>query len=753
MTQQEAPGRETEGNSHNNFEDINLGSHDTGQRPFQESAPVYGRGVWLYREAGWCAPLPVPPASKQPPPKGFSGYEGQWPTEEQTNELVAKWPSGSNLVLRVDHGLLGIDVDAYDNKTGGQTLKEAESRWGPLPLTYRSSARIDDHISGIRVLRVPVGVLFCSRIDFKELQIGDIEIIQPHHRFITAWPSIHPKTGQRYRWFGPGGELLPEGQVPRVAEIPELPQEWIDALAKDAVRHELFDGPAPNRPKYSDAVVDEGIYRQLAHLADNGAPDAVVDQRLQKALLELTSDAGSRYDYTRDNVAALIRMHYAARVGVPRALAGLFSAYVLEVADTRRQRVAEAEFLRFTEGAALLIAATPPSDPWRTMGTAGAEAAADGAQDTTNIPCDGPSWSPIDLSVQLRGDSQPVQPTMFPRTDGHCLLYPGLVHSFHGESESGKSLIIQAECVRLINQGQNVLYADFDSDVASVVSRLREFGADPEAIAAHLSYVQPEVRPDSPKEQQAWEEMLSSTYALAVIDGVTDALGIFGYSTKDNDDVARWMNAVPKLIAARTGAAVVLIDHVTKDPANRGRWAIGGQAKMAGLTGAAYTVEVTAPLGRSLRGEVLLRIGKDRPGNVRSNCGAFSKKGRTQEAARIVVDSTVSPPQVTVGPPCARSDEEPSAQREFRPTNLMQRVSEEIEQHPGELTKNQAVTRAGGRKQTTLLAFDLLDAAGYLTHEPGRCGHPVFTVVQPYREEDDPLSDRYVNSGNALDKT
>ena len=92
--------------------------------------------------------------------------------------------------------------------------------------------------------------------------------------------------------------------------------------------------------------------------------------------------------------------------------------------------------------------------------------------------------------------------------------------------------------------------------------------------------------------------MLSGRYALGVIDGVTDALGVFGFSTNDNDDVARWIRSVPKLIAARTGAAVVLIDHVTKDAWNRNRFAIGGQAKMAGLTGAAYTAEVTAPLGR-----------------------------------------------------------------------------------------------------------------------------------------------------------
>jgi hypothetical protein len=59
---------------------------------------------------------------------------------------------------------------------------------------------------------------------------------------------------------------------------------------------------------------------------------------------------------------------------------------------------------------------------------------------------------------------------------------------------------------------------------------------------------------------------------------------------------------------------VVLIDHVTKDTSTRNRWAIGGQAKTAGLTGAPYTVEVVAPLGRGMRGEVVLKIPKDRPG-------------------------------------------------------------------------------------------------------------------------------------------
>jgi hypothetical protein len=291
----EAPSEAAEPNSHNISEGINLDS-------------IYSRGSPLYRTAGWHAPLPFLPGTKSPPLAGWTGHDGLWPDEHQIDQWARERPLLSNLGLRLNYGLIGIDVDAYDAKTGGRTLKEAESRWGPLPPTYRSSSRIHDEVSGIRVFRVPVGVYFRGMIGFKELGIGDIEIVQPHHRVVIAWPSIHPKTGQQYRWFGPDCTLLPEGGVPRVEDLPELPEAWVTALAKDSVREEFFDGSAPNRPRSSD-VVDEQVYHQLMELTDNGVPDDVVGARLQKALLELTSGAGSRYDQTRDNVAALMRMH------------------------------------------------------------------------------------------------------------------------------------------------------------------------------------------------------------------------------------------------------------------------------------------------------------------------------------------------------------------------------------------------------------------------------------------------------------
>ena len=70
------------------------------------------------------------------------------------------------------------------------------------------------------------------------------------------------------------------------------------------------------------------------------------------------------------------------------------------------------------------------------------------------------SWSRIDLTAILDGSIEPARPTMMPRTDGKCLVYPGLVHSIHGESESGKSWIVEHESSRQLQAGGRVLYID-----------------------------------------------------------------------------------------------------------------------------------------------------------------------------------------------------------------------------------------------------------------------------------------------------
>jgi len=382
------------------------------------------------------------------------------------------------------------------------------------------------------------------------------------------------------------------------------------------------------------------------------------------------------------------------------------------------------------------------TDPWGGLNTAEIAARED-------PPADVPTWLPVDLSTYLDGTHKPTVPTLLTRTDGVCLLYPGLIHSLHGESESGKSLVAQYLAAQQIMAGHNVLFIDFESDAATVTERLLMLGATPQAIKEHFHYIRPEVDPRSAgAEMPAWHAMLARSYVLAVIDGVTDSLGIFGYSVKDNDDVAAWMRVLPKNIANRTGAAVAVIDHVTKDNDSRGRFAIGAQAKMSGLTGAGYTVEVAEALGRGLRGVIVLRVGKDRPGYVRGESGPMRKSDRTQEAARVVVDSTQDPdrPVVTVEP-WRGSDGSAMVVRSFRPTALMERVSEALEAAGEPLSRRQLEDRVTGKKEHVTIAASVLVSDGYITREDGPRNAVLHRLVTTYRQREDPLSDLYREGG------
>lgn len=253
-----------------------------------------------------------------------------------------------------------------------------------------------------------------------------------------------------------------------------------------------------------------------------------------------------------------------------------------------------------------------------------------------------PSWLPENIRDILDGTRKSTKPTLMDRSDGVHLLYPGKVHSLHGESESAKSLIAQAECVRVINDGGRVLFLDFESDAVSVITRLTTMGASNEAILKWFKYVRPEFDPESfgDAEEEAFQRHLRRSYDLIVIDGVTAAFDVYGLNSMDNGDTMKWGRKLPLKLATKTGAAVLLIDHVTKSSEGRGRFALGAQMKMSFLTGAAYTARMTQQLAVGRVGKIEIRIGKDREGLVRSHSTDFRSSDQTASIAVAVFDST-----------------------------------------------------------------------------------------------------------------
>lgn len=291
-----------------------------------ENGLGYADAAQAYWQKGWLGVLPLKRGSKWPPPTGFTGYDGADPSFPDILQWSELYPDG-NICLRLPDGIIGVDVDAYGAKTGAAAFAEAVRRWGPLPEGPQSSSRDEDLVSGLRLFRVPPGTLLETVIVFPELEIGDIEIIQRHHRYAVCWPSIHPE-GRGYWWRNSQGQVL---GIPELGEIPELPQTWIDGLKL-----------TPKSLEFSGDGFD------IRQALTAGEPTVVVGARLQMALKELNLPGTSRHDTCCRHVMALLRHGAEGQAGVEQALTLLREVFVAVVTmdGSRVRDVAVVEFNR-----------------------------------------------------------------------------------------------------------------------------------------------------------------------------------------------------------------------------------------------------------------------------------------------------------------------------------------------------------------------------------------------------------------------
>ena len=329
---------------------------------------------------------------------------------------------------------------------------------------------------------------------------------------------------------------------------------------------------------------------------------------------------------------------------------------------------------------------------------------------TADLSDDESSWKPIPLNDFYDGLFQMPTATILKRSDGAGLIYPGKVHSFYGESESGKSWIAQIATAELLKIDRKVIYIDFESDPIDIVNRLKVLGVSRANLLQYFSYI----RPDGPRDviDPYWQDILEPSRSdLVIIDGVTEALTMWGGQTKDNDEITRWMRVFPRTVAKASGAAVVLIDHITKNAETRGRFAIGGQSKLATIDGAAYLCEPIELLAPGKIGTISLRVTKDRIGDVRRKAGAQKGKDRMQEAAIFTIDSTRPQMEYVIGVPLR--EDEADANREFK---KLKEVAEFIHNNPGSTRRMVQDGVAGSKESIGGIIGDLV-AGGWIENK------------------------------------
>jgi hypothetical protein len=330
------------------------------------------------------------------------------------------------------------------------------------------------------------------------------------------------------------------------------------------------------------------------------------------------------------------------------------------------------------------------------------------------------TWTAVDLSPHLSGDDAGERPTLLRRTDGQYLLYGGRVHLFYGPPESSKGWLTLLAGTQCLEAGGVVVYVDLEDSPRSAVERLLALGADPSVITDRFVYVRPDEPLSSPAAMEDLQDILRLAPALFVVDGVTEVMTLHDLDPNSNPDTSRFMALLPKKAAA-AGAAVVLIDHVTKDAERRGRYPVGAGHKLAMLDGTGLSLDVVRLFGRGLEGMARITLHKDRLGFVRAAAAGGTVAGELHmspgEEGRL--DLRVKPAKA--GP--------------FRPTVLMERISRRLE-HGDALSQNRILDEVLGKRTALIQALACLVAEGYVAVEhKGQAA--IHSSVKPFREEEE----------------
>ncbi len=250
----------------------------------------YASGAQTYIRTGWQGVLPGDIGGNGVVPAGYSGRNGAYPAEAQVHQWMLEHASAS-LALRVPGDVLGIDVDAYDEKPGAATLYDLIQECGALPLTFKSTSRMpDDLASGIYFFRVPEGIEWIT-------ELPGVEFIQRKHRWARVWPSIAPRTGNIYRWYY-GMDARPM-DPPSLKQLPQLPLKWVERLRDDKPRSASSvsmksvlgrERGAAEQNGHSDSKVDLGL------LLTPGAVTEMQEKHLRDAVWKLAHSGLSRAD-------------------------------------------------------------------------------------------------------------------------------------------------------------------------------------------------------------------------------------------------------------------------------------------------------------------------------------------------------------------------------------------------------------------------------------------------------------------------
>ena len=293
---------------------------------------------------------------------------------------------------------------------------------------------------------------------------------------------------------------------------------------------------------------------------------------------------------------------------------------------------------------------------------------------------------------------------------------PGKCHGLAGHSEAGKTWVALAAAAQVLPSGGVVAFADFEDTEDTVVARLKALGVPGDILADRSRFRY--IRPDLPlfarnraghllpngRAMEAFAEEYTGA-DLVVLDGVTEALSLHALNMNDASDVALFQKHLPPSPAA-SGAAVVNIDHLPHTAGKNSIAVLGSQHKRAGVD-VMLIVDPVEPFGIGLSGSSVIRVTKDRPGQLRPRCDG-PKRERWGD-----IRLTSLAGGETVRWEVVRPVDRPASDGRF-----VHQITGVLYQEAG-LSLNQILARVTGNKEAKKAAVRTLIDDGRVLVEPG----------------------------------
>jgi hypothetical protein len=378
-----------------------------------------------------------------------------------------------------------------------------------------------------------------------------------------------------------------------------------------------------------------------------------------------------------------------------------------------------------------------PDDSWVLEDRAAAVAvSADTSQELElpDAPVEESRWKFRSLFDLADAPEEPPPSVGF-REDDICLFYRGKVHTVFGEPGGMKSWFMQVIGKQMVELDEDCLWVDAENSEKSVYDRFCYIGVSGDDLKR--IYITKPDHPFGPAERRAFEELAAEKkFALIVVDGTTDVFSVFGLDVNSSTDAAKFDQGFLKVLAS-TGAAVVYIDHVTKDKETRGSWGFGTQHKKSAIDGASYGVESISSFGKGMHGRARVVIHKDKPGDLLQH----ALEGVHSTICELDMISDPETHRVTA----KINEPSPDTDSTFRPSHMMEEIAKFVEANPGLGTE---VVRLGaglttGNDKFIRRAFQLLAAEGYIRDDIGDPRDRRWRSVKPF----DPIQDHLDHYG------